>query len=290
LLWLSAFHLCKISLLVQTGLSLTMACASHVLVASIILSQALALPIASDEKLTGSMIRRHADSVRMSPSGEMMLEQREEKVDPAPVDDTPKMLCDHDFVLSVETNGRDCPAGTFAVIYPETCKYAATKLEGISETIPTNFTAENGWVNALPFPKNCFALNGQIYYNPTQVAASSTEFQGKAICQRTTYPNAEKDKESTECSTLKDSTDSTPYQAITNYTECRMAFECVVGVGGNQEQEFEDGGCVVAATYAKDTRPQGCYREPLTGNFNFNPRTAASSGKIEGSAVCKHGR
>jgi hypothetical protein len=249
-----------------------------------LLGNAIASPIVKKEDLKASIIRRHEDSseIRLSPTGEMLLQASDGTVTDAPsggggVSNDP---CDREYKLGA-AGSNDCPAGTVPIVHPEDCERAAALVKNDDGTAAglsvlkkadgnlQNFTIHNGWVNPMPQPKNCLVWNGHVYYNPTETIP--TAYEGQTLCEETKYPSG-------TGNTAAASACPTGYEAIMTYTECHLAFGCSSGYSGCSMPDFAN-----AARHISTTEPKGCFREP-NGCFNFNWVSAAPSGPFAPTA------
>lgn len=241
-----------------------------------ILGDAQAAPATPEEQLKGSIIRRHKDSseIHLGPSGEMSLLHRE---------DPSSDRCNHNYNLGTE-NSNTCIKGVH-IEHPDDCVFAASGLgPGYKAAPKEKFVVtpgRNGWSTPLamenyvaPYPKNCFALNGVVYFNPTET--SPTAWQGTPVCERELYPKASPSTSNPAGQCPQD------FEPITDFTECTEAWSCVEGNSGCREADFEN-----AARVTSQTKPKGCYRE-TNGCFNFNHIGAAPTGTVSGATtMCK---
>lgn len=158
------------------------------------------------------------------------------------------------------------------------CVWAATapNLPGYSKA-DLNFTVNNGLLSPLPWPKECFAEGGKVYWNPTAPSPTGegeSLWQGYPVCVRDLYPKVN----STQTWTCPDG-----WEEISTIAECITAAECVLGDAGCQEQELQNN-----LGISLNDRPNGCFAQPLTGCFNFNNANAASNkANWEGKKICK---
>jgi len=193
----------------------------------------------------------------------MSLLHREDRAHEVPASvDPSENTCNHNYVLgAANTNG--CAAGLVHIVHPDDCENAAKRLGPKFKAAPAhNFTISNALEDPLKWPANCFAHNGLVYYNPYD--QSPPTYVGSPVCERELYPMA---------STV--GACPTDFEVISDFDGCTAAFECVLGNAGCKMKDFQTGAIVIS-----QVKPKGCYREPVTGCFNFNHIAAEPTGAI----------
>lgn len=186
--------------------------------------------------------------------------------------------CNCDWPLATTSDRNSCSSGGVEITNPATCQLAAEKL-GYSY----NGSYDWSWIvvnsSTVLVPENCFVENGIVHHNP---AASNTQaadangvihYKGVKICTREKYMDGTEGVNSVPSACTV--SDYEPIDGATSgdYTSCREATVCMVGVDGCQMQAFEDNG-----TISLNDRPHGCFRNngvadngvSMNGCFGYN--------------------